>query len=121
MNQIYNDIRYGTCILCGSQDAGPYDLCTACQDKPIPEYDAFHVGQLFSVLHQADISDFQLKLSRSWPDGDHRKAVQEYRDYCFSFGTPGRLYYNELRRKAKRAKDPTPGSPAHLIQLHADV
>lgn len=41
-------LKDGVCVVCGSKDAGYYDLCPNCQDKPIPDYEAFHVAQLLT-------------------------------------------------------------------------
>lgn len=109
-------IRYGNCVVCGSADAGYYDLCQSCQDKPIPDYDAFHIRQLFSCLHKAALSDMEVKMCNAYEAGNATQAVQAYRDYCFSFGTPGRLYYNNCKEKADRRNDLTPGCLAWLLK-----
>ena len=56
-------LKDGVCVVCGSKDAGYYDLCPNCQDKPIPDYEAFHVAQLFNVLHKAVLSDMMVQLT----------------------------------------------------------
>lgn len=112
----WKSIRYGECIICGNKDIGYYDLCQNCYDKPIPDYNAFHVGQLFSTLHKAVLLDMEKKMCCAYNDGDARPAVQAYRDFCFSYGTPGRIYYNDQKQKANRSKNPTQGSPADLLK-----
>lgn len=111
-------LKDGVCVVCGSKDAGYYDLCPNCQDKPIPDYEAFHVAQLFSVLHEAVLSDMAVQLSRAYDAGNGQEATAAYKDYCFSYGTPGRLYYNDQKVKADRVKDPTPGSLRYMLKVY---
>lgn len=108
----------GVCVVCGSKDAGYYDLCPNCQDKPIPDYEAFHVAQLFNVLHKAVLSDMMIQLSKAYDAGNGQEATAAYKDYCFSYGTPGRLYYNDQKVKADRVKDPTPGSLRYMLKVY---
>lgn len=63
-------LKDGVCVVCGSKDAGYYDLCPNCQDKPIPDYEAFHVAQLFNVLHKAVLSDMMIQLSKAYDAGN---------------------------------------------------
>lgn len=119
--EAYKGTRYGTCIICGRKDPGPYDLCNDCQDKPIPDYDALHISQLFSLLHKAELLEAEIRLSQMCPDGNIKKAVNEYRDFCFSFGTPGRLYYNGLLEKAERNKEPTQGSLLYILKIYGNA
>ena len=79
-------LKDGVCVVCGSKDAGYYDLCPNCQDKPIPDYEAFHVAQLFNVLHKAVLSDMTVQLSRAYDAGNGQEATAAYKDYCFSYG-----------------------------------
>ena len=105
-------------MVCGSKDAGYYDLCPNCQDKPIPDYEAFHVAQLFNVLHKAVLSDMMIQLSKAYDAGNGQEATAAYREYCFSYGTAGRLYYNDQKAKADRVKDPTPGSLCYMLKVY---
>lgn len=110
--------KNGVCVVCGSKDAGYYDLCPNCQDKPIPDYEAFHVAQLFNVLHKAVLSDMMIQLSKAYDAGNGQEATAAYKEYCFSYGTPGRLYYNDQKAKADRVKDPTPGSLCYMLKVY---
>lgn len=111
-------LRDGVCVVCGSTEAGYYDLCQDCYDKPIPDYEASHVARMFSILHSAVLSDMAKQLSSAYDEGKAAEATAAYKDYCFSFGTPGRLYYNEQKSKADRTEDPTPGSLRHLLKVY---
>lgn len=50
--------------------------------------------------------------------GNGQEATAAYREYCFSYGTPGRLYYNDQKAKADRVKDPTPGSLCYMLKVY---
>ena len=100
-------LKDGVCVVCGSKDAGYYDLCPNCQDKPIPDYEAFHVAQLFNVLHKAVLSDMMIQLSKAYDAGNGQEAT-----------TAGRLYYNDQKAKADRVKDPTPGSLCYMLKVY---
>lgn len=73
-------LKDGVCVVCGSKDAGYYDLCPNCQDKPIPDYEAFHVAQLFNVLHKAVLSDMMVQLSKAYDAGNGQEATAAYKN-----------------------------------------
>lgn len=114
----YKEFHDNVCVVCGKENAGPYDLCKACQNEPIPDYEAFHIVQLFGLLHTTTLKEMDMEMCKAYDEGDPRPVVQKLRSYCFGFGTPGRLYYNDRKGKADRKNKLTPGSPADLLKKY---
>lgn len=112
----YHDFRDGICIVCGKKTAAPFDLCEKCQDEPIADYNAFHIGQLFGLWFKVELMEMDQDMCRAYDEGYPAEALQRLRDFCYSYGTPGRLYYCDRLEKAKRASNLNPGSPAGIMK-----
>lgn len=115
---MYDEIRYNKCIVCDGTCAGSYDLCENCENASLTDTQVFHICQLFGCRNKAAISNFDLDMSQSYREGIPEEAVQAFKDFCYSFGTPGILYYSERKKRADRSNDPTPGSPYYLIKTY---
>lgn len=115
---MYNETRYNECIVCGNTDAGDYDLCKNCESTSLTDTQVFHICQLFGYRNKVAISNFDLDMSQCYNEGFPEKAVQAFKDFCYSFGTPGILYYSERKKRADRISSPTPESPYYLIKTY---
>lgn len=113
---MYNELREQSCIICGSRDAGSYDLCESCQHKQLTDNQAFHICQLFSYKNKAVLHTLESDMCASYNEGIPEQSVQDYKNYCYGHGTPGILYYSERKQRADRQEDPTPGSQTDLLK-----